>query len=138
MTAFDTNVLIYICDLSDSRRQQRAFELLAGVEDGVLLWQVAVEFVAASRKLASQGFTPSQAWARLREFLAVLKLIVPSPAVLEHAQTLHCGSGVSFWDAMIIGACLDAGVTTLYSEDLPGRTIADQLQIVNPFREDRN
>ena len=51
MTAVDTNVLIYACDKSDPRRQQIALELIGTVTDGVLLWQVACEFVAASRKL---------------------------------------------------------------------------------------
>ncbi len=58
MTALDTNVLIYACDKSDPRRQQIAIELIASVTDGVLLWQVACEFVAASRKLNDRGFTP--------------------------------------------------------------------------------
>lgn len=129
MTAFDTNILIYSCDHADARRRQRAFEVLATAPDGVLLWQVAVEFVAASRKLASQGFTPSHAWARLREFMDVLPLIVPSPRVFDHAQALHVDQGISFWDAMIIGACVDCGVRTLYSEDLPGRTVGTKLQI---------
>jgi predicted nucleic acid-binding protein len=71
MTAFDTNTLIYSCDLRDSCRQERAFELLSGASDGVILWQVAVEFIAASRKLAPQGFTPDQAWARLSEFIRI-------------------------------------------------------------------
>src|SRR5215472_7286403 len=56
--SFDTDFLIYSCDYSDPRRQQRAFELLAVTEDGVLLWQVAAEFLAASRKLASQALRP--------------------------------------------------------------------------------
>jgi predicted nucleic acid-binding protein len=133
MTAFDTNVLIYSCDLNDSRRQQRAFDLLSRAQDGVLLWQVAVEFVAASRKLAPQGFTPAQAWARLHEFMDVLRVVVPSPGVFDHARPLHRDQGVSFWDAMIIGACIDCGVETLYSEDLPGR-IVPKLKIVNPFQ----
>src|SRR5437016_10270356 len=107
MTAFDTNVLIYSCDKTDARRQQRAFELLAAAQDGVLLWQVAVEFVAASRKLASQGFTPAHAWSRLREFMDVLPLMLPSSKVFEYARPLHRDQGVSFWDAMIIGACID-------------------------------
>ena len=89
MIAFDTNVLIYSCDHSDPLRQRRAFELLAATEDGVLLWQVAVEFVAASRKLASQGFTSTDAWARLREFMDVLAIVVPSPKVFDYAQPLH-------------------------------------------------
>jgi predicted nucleic acid-binding protein len=133
MTAFDTNVLIYSCDHTDARRQQRAFELLSGAQDGVLLWQVAVEFVAASRKLASQGFTAAQAWQRLHEFMDVLQLVVPSPKVFDYARPLHQDQGVSFWDAMIIGGCIDCGVETLYSEDLPGRTVEAKLQIVNPF-----
>jgi predicted nucleic acid-binding protein len=134
MTAFDTNVLIYSCDFADPEKQRRAFDLLATVPDGVLLWQVAVEFIAASRKLAPDGFTPAQAWARLGEFMDLLPLALPSPSVLDHAQSLHRDQGVSLWDAMIIGACLDSGASMLYSEDLPGRTIEGKLRIVNPFR----
>ena len=131
MTAFDTNVLIYTCD-SQAPKQRRAFEFLAAAQDGVLLWQVAVEFVAASRKLALQGFTPAHAWARLDELMAVLRLMVPSQKVFEYARPLHQEQGLSFWDAMVIAACMDCGVHTLYSEDLPGRAI-ENLQIVNPF-----
>jgi predicted nucleic acid-binding protein len=89
MTAFDTNVLIHSCDRSDPHRQRRAFELIEESTDGVLLWQVAIEFVAASRKLASQGFAPGDAWARLREFMDVFHLVLPSPRVLSYAQPLH-------------------------------------------------
>lgn len=32
----------------------------------------------------------------------------------------HLDRQCSYWDAMIIAACLEAGVTRLYSEDLPG------------------
>ena len=134
MTGFDTNILIYSCDQADKQRQQRALDLLSSTRDGVLLWQVAVEFVAASRKLAAQGFTPSQAWARPREFMEVLPLIVPSPRTLEYAQAMHLDQGLAFWDAVIIGACVDCGVQTFYSEDLPGRALEPKLRIVNPFQ----
>ncbi len=133
MTAFDTNILIYSCDRSDPRRQGRAFDVLAATHDGVLLWQVAVEFIAASRKLASQGFTPSHAWDRLRELMDLLPLVVPSPRALEHARRFHLSHGFSFWDASIVGACLDCGARTLYSEDLPGASVGPELQILNPF-----
>jgi hypothetical protein len=65
MIALDTNVPLYACDRADSRRQQIAIDLVANSKDGVLLWQVACEFVAASRKLSAQGFTASDAWSRL-------------------------------------------------------------------------
>lgn len=67
MIAVDTNVLIYACDQADPRRQQIALDLVTNTEGGVLLWQVACEFVSASRKLSKQGFTPTHAWNRLAE-----------------------------------------------------------------------
>ena len=57
MNAVDTNVLIYACDQSDVRRQRLALDLITSTPDCVLLWQVACEFIAASRKLNKQGFT---------------------------------------------------------------------------------
>jgi len=48
MIAVDTNVLIYACDQSEPRRQTIALDLIAASTDGVLLWQVACEFLAAS------------------------------------------------------------------------------------------
>ena len=133
MIALDTNILIYSCDKSDIKRQQVALDLVASAIDGVLLWQVACEFVAASRKLKFQGFTIADAWARLTDYLAIFPLIVPSAGVLEQARILHTEEGWSFWDAMIVAACIEIGVTRLYSEDLPGHSIPERLEIVNPF-----
>jgi predicted nucleic acid-binding protein len=70
MIALDTNVLIYACDKADLKRQQVALDLVSSAVDGVLLWQVACEFVAASRKLRSQGFTVVDAWDRLTGHLS--------------------------------------------------------------------
>lgn len=133
MIGFDTNVFIYACDQSELRRQQIALDLIDATVEGVMVWQVAVEFIAASRKLADQGFTSEKAWNRLTEFLDVLPLVVPDAGILGRAKRLHLESQWSFWDAMIISACLDAGVTILYSQDLPGRSPPNGLQIINPF-----
>ena len=51
MIALDTNVLIYAYDKAEPERQRTAVDLISQVKDGVLLWQVACEFIAASRKL---------------------------------------------------------------------------------------
>jgi predicted nucleic acid-binding protein len=67
------------------------------------------------------------------EFLDVLPLVVPSPRVFEIAQPLHRDQGVSFWDAMVLAACLDCGVKTLYSEDVPAVDLGAAMKIVNPF-----
>jgi predicted nucleic acid-binding protein len=133
MIALDTNILIYACDKADLKRQQVALDLVSNARDGVLLWQVACEFVAASRKLRSQGFTTVDAWGRLADYLALFPLILPAAGALERARILHTEDEWSFWDAMIVAACLECGVTRLYSEDLPGRAVRWPLEIVNPF-----
>jgi len=80
MIAVDTNVLIYACDQSNPHRQTIALDLIAAATDGVLPWQVACEFLSASRKLSKQGFTPTQAWNRLAEFRDLLRLVLPTAA----------------------------------------------------------
>jgi predicted nucleic acid-binding protein len=133
MVAIDTNVFIYACDRSEPRRQAQALDLITTTSDAVLLWQVAVEFIAASRRLSSQGFTAEQAWNRLHEFLALLPLVTPGHGMLARAEELHTRRGVAFWDALIVAACADADINILYSEDLPGANPIGGVRVVNPF-----
>jgi predicted nucleic acid-binding protein len=135
MIAVDTNVLIYACDQSEPRRQAIALDLIAASTEGVLLWQVACEFLAASRKLGKQGFTATQAWNRLTEFQDLLPLVLPTAANLTHARVLHILHGVSLWDALILAACLEAGVDVLYSEDVPAVEAFETVRVINPFKE---
>ena len=123
----------YACDKSDMRRHAIARKVIAQTEGGVLAWQVAAEFVAAARRLEVRGFAREIAWARLKNFLRVYRLVLPTPPVLDHAQRLHAEQQWSFWDAMIVGACLEAGVTKFYSEDLPGSKPPEGIEIINPF-----
>ena len=133
MIAVDTNVLIYACDHADPRRQKVALDLITNAQDGVLLWQVACEFLSASRKLDKRGFTPTDAWNRLAEFRDLLPLVLPTDGNLARAKELHLTRGASLWDALIIAACAEAGVDTLYSEDLPGFDDFQGVRVVNPF-----
>lgn len=132
MNDVDTNILIYSCDERDPVSQAKAREVMSSLVRPVLLWQVGCEFIAASRKLADHGFTQRAAWAQLSMLVNAWGLALPRPTLLTHAQALHLQSQVAFWDALLYAACRDAGVTRLYSEDVPGSAIPG-LQIVNPF-----
>lgn len=133
MNVVDTNILIYIHDPRDKRKQTLAGQLVASLIDGVLLWQVACEFVAASRKLAPFGFTPEQAWREVRRLRSLWTTKLPSWEMMEHAEELLTNYKLSFWDAMIVAACLESGATRLYSEDFDNSAAATGLEIVNPF-----
>jgi predicted nucleic acid-binding protein len=67
MNAVDTNVLLYVQDPRDPGKQAIAAALVSSMVDGVLMWQVACEFLAASKKLAATGFTRDQARQYIRD-----------------------------------------------------------------------
>jgi predicted nucleic acid-binding protein len=134
MNAVDTNVLLYVHDPRDVTKQATASSLLHSLTDGVLLWQVACEYLAASRKLVPFGYNLSQAYEDVRDLQRVWFTLLPSWSTLDRAEILLSSYSLSFWDAMIIAACLEAGVTRLYSEDFDAYAHVDSLQIVNPFK----
>ncbi|MCW5769511.1 MAG: PIN domain-containing protein [Phycisphaeraceae bacterium] len=132
MNAVDTNVLIYLSDTRDQRKRDKSREMVSASVPPVIVWQVASEFIAAARKLKAFGFTQEQAWLQLDQLLRVCPLALPTEHVLARARELESSHQLSHWDAMLYAACIEAGVTTLYSEDVPGSAI-DGLTIVNPF-----
>jgi predicted nucleic acid-binding protein len=133
MNAVDTNVLLYVHDPRDRDKQAAAAALLQSLTDGVLLWQVACEYIAASRKSEPFGYSRAQAWRDISDLRRVWTSMLPSWGVLERAERLLDSYSLSFWDAMIIAACLEGGVTRLYSEYFDSYPQVDRLEIVNPF-----
>jgi predicted nucleic acid-binding protein len=134
MNAVDTNVLIYARDPRDSVKQQKARAVTSNLTDGALLWQVACEFIAASRKLTAVGYTQAQAWGELEQLRVLWKLILPSENVFVRAGQLTSSHNLSFWDAMIVAACMEGGITRLYTEDFDNSlTQTTGVEIVNPF-----
>jgi predicted nucleic acid-binding protein len=130
MIGVDTNLLVYAYDESKPEKRAIAQRILLTRTDGVLLWQVACEFVAACRKL--KGASTGEAWARLAEIRRIHPLVVPTSAVLDRAAELQRRAQVQFWDGLIYAACLEIGVERLLSEDVPGQPIHG-LIVENPF-----
>lgn len=135
MNAIDTNVWLYSHDTRDPHKQALAQQLITSARPLVLPWQVGCEFVAASRKLAAVGFTESLAWTALAamEILADVVLL-PVPDLWRDARTLQSRHALSFWDALLVSACLRGGTKVLYTEDMGSPRTIDGLALVNPFR----
>jgi predicted nucleic acid-binding protein len=133
MNAVDANVLLYVHDPRDADKQATAAALLQSLTDGVLLWQVAREYLAASRKLEPWGYNREQAWQGIRDLRRVWTTNLPSWGILERAERLLDSYSLSFRDTTIIAACLEGGVTRLYSEDFNAYPCVDGLEIMNPF-----
>ncbi len=133
MNAVDTNVLLYVHDYRDPRKQATAKALVDSLPDAVLLWQVACEYVAASRKFAPLGFDSGRAWQDIRTLKRLWTVQTPTWEVLERAEDLKRGYSLSSWDALLVAACLEAGVTRLYTEDFDDSARAEGLEVFNPF-----
>ena len=133
MNAVDTNVLMYVHDPRDPRKQTVAANLVATLGETALLWQVMCEFLAASRKLEAYGFTFEYACDELRILRRVWASVLPTETSLERVPTLRSRYSLSFWDSLLVSGCLTGGITRLYTEDFGGHRDIDGLEIVNPF-----
>lgn len=90
--------------------------------------------LAACRKLEPHGYTLAEGWEDIR---ALRKNWIPLPPdwpVFERAEQLTGRYSLSFWDSMVVAACLEGGVARLYTEDFGAYPNTDGLEIVNPFR----
>ena len=134
MNAIDTNILVYVRDPRDPVKQTQAASLVQAQSAGVLLWQVACEYLAASRKLARLEYGVSEAYEDIDDLRKVWSTILPTWDVLRRANQLIKRYSLSFWDALIVAACLEGGVDRWYSEDFDAYPEIDGLKIVNPFR----
>ena len=127
---FDTNVLIYAVAKNDPR-SKIAEKLLAS--GGVLSVQVLTEFVSVARRKVLMP------WEDIQDVLDAFRVLCPSPVPITveiHEASLKLAKrhGYTIYDALVLAAALDAGCTTLYSEDLQDSQIIDQkLTIRNPF-----
>ena len=134
MNAIDTNVWIYSYDTRDPQKQLAAQQLMASVRPLVLLWQVGCEFIAASSKLKPIGFTQDQAWQALANMqTTAAAILVPDAPVWSDARSIQQRHSLSFWDALLVAACIRGGVQTLYTEDMVSPRFIDSLSLVNPF-----
>ncbi len=127
---FDTNILVYTAT-SDAKKQRAAECLHRG---GVASVQVLNEFVHVARRKLRHDWPLIE--LALGLFRASFEDIVPV-TLDTHTDALSLARehGLSFYDALIVAAAIEAGCDTLYSEDLQhGRRIGG-LAIVNPFLE---
>lgn len=137
MNAIDTNVLIYRLDSSDLQKQVTARSLirrLALQRDTVLLWQVAGEFLRQLSAWRHQGHLSQDKVLRLsRAIRRMFPLILPTESALDRALHYAHTYTLSHWDSMLVAACAESGITTLYTEDMGAPRKIDTVDLVNPF-----
>ena len=125
----DTNVLLYLLT-DDAAKAERAEALLSSRI--VISVQVLNEFAnVARRKLGLPWPDVEQALVDIRRFANVQPLLLDTH---ERGVALAERYQLSVYDAMIAAAALEAGCTTLASEDFSnGQRFENRLTVRNPF-----
>lgn len=137
MTDFvDSNIWLYALLTPDARmpdvRQQRAQQFLDRTARPVINAQVVREVCNNLLKKSALDEPGLQRW--ISAWYSSCQVHPDSQPQHILASQLRQTLALSFWDSLIVAAALDAGCTTLYSEDMQhGQRIADQLTIVNPL-----
>lgn len=126
----DSNVAIYSLD-QDPVKRHKALKILA--EKPVISIQVLNESANVMRRKLNFDIPA------IRQFLGDLirecRIHPLSPATVMAALEKAERYGFSHFDSVIVATALEAGCTTLYSEDMQhGQVIDGRLTIVNPFR----
>jgi predicted nucleic acid-binding protein len=129
---FDTNILIYAFASGD-RRSARAEALVA--EGGVMGMQVLNEFTnVVHRKLHWDWTQVDAALAVISELMGPARPLTAD--IHARAVKLARNSTLSFYDALVIAAAVDAGCRVLLTEDLQHGRKFGGVTVENPFLEE--
>jgi predicted nucleic acid-binding protein len=133
---FDTNILLYRFDTSESRKMAIAADLV----DRCILdrsfrisTQVMMEFYSVATRKLPHAVSPALA-ARVISGWSRYDPITITPSLIIEAAAIHQRHGFSWWDSTIVAAAVAAGADVLYSEDMQDGRDFDGLEIHNPFR----
>jgi predicted nucleic acid-binding protein len=132
----DTNILVYAEDRNAKAKHDVARDLLIELwekREGVVSIQVLQEFyVTATRKL-KKPLSAAKAQEIVHEYLT-WTVVENTGRLLTAAIELQQSAQLSFWDAMVVQAALEAGCDKLYSEDLNSGQRFGSVVVVNPFK----
>lgn len=137
MIAVDTNIWLYAVDHSETTKRQLAHELLRQLafrDDCVTHWQVVSEFVNGVRRWEQKKVVlPHEVDDLVSWMFELFPVVTPRHATVFTALDLSRRYCLSHWDSMLLAACIEVGVTTLYSEDLSHGMKYDSVAVLNPF-----
>ncbi|MEH2086233.1 PIN domain-containing protein [Nostoc sp.] len=136
----DTNVWLY--RLFDDNKMEvaerirkRNIAIAITEAEGIIISTQVVNEVAANL-LKKAAFNEAQIKAVIQSLYRRCIVVEFNLTIFESASDIRSRYNFSFWDSLIISCALSARASILYSEDMQdGLVVADQLEIVNPFKK---
>ena len=133
---FDTNVFIYVYDVSAGDKNKIAKGILLDLWDsglGIVSTQVLQEFLVNVTQKIPKPLDARLAKEIVSDLLKWEVVINDGESILEAVDIL-LRYGYSFWDSLIIQAAIRSGSVALLSEDLIHGQIIEGVTVKNPFK----
>ena len=133
----DSNIFIYLFDTQDDRKRgiaQGLVERALGNDSACISHQVVQETLNVVTRKLVPPLPPEAAQRFMEHSLLPLWRVMPSAALYAKALGLRARWQLSFYDALIVAAALEAGCKRLLSEDLQHGQRIEGLRIENPFK----
>lgn len=130
----DSNIWLYSFTAREDETDKRltARTLLSAV-DPTISTQVINEVCA--NLIRKFGYSEAEVVHTLNSLYRRCYVKTLTRPVFTGASRLRQAYPLSYWDSVIIATALQAGATTLYTEDMQdGLLVFDQLHIINPFK----
>lgn len=135
----DSNVLVYQLDTRDRRKHAIADSVVGdaiATGNGCISFQVAQECLNVVLRKAEVRLDAAQASAWFDIVLAPLMTVGSSADLYRSAIDLQRRTKFGFHDSLVVAGALQAGCSTLLTEDLQHGQRIGSLRIVDPFRRD--
>lgn len=138
MNAVDTNVFVYSFDADEPVKKAKANllirQLLRSPSSVIVPWQVTGELLACLRRWQAKGkISQSNVEICLTGVISSFSIASTTTGIITISLSLSNRYSLSHWDSMLLAACIESGVDTLYSEDLSANTTYDTVTVINPF-----
>lgn len=131
----DTNIWLYsLVQRDDDDRHRQAADFLLQMVRPVINSQVIREI--CSNLIKKSRMPEDQLSILIRGWYQDCEVITSNASQHLLASQIRKSHSFSYWDSLIVAAALDAGCTTLFSEDMQhGQKIEGYLDIINPFNK---
>jgi predicted nucleic acid-binding protein len=131
----DTNVLVYLRDASDPKKQRLAAEWMTALWE-TRLGRVSVQVLHEYYVTVTRKLKPGMPVEDARDDVAALQSWNPLPlgaSLIDEAWRIEDRYQFGFWDSLIAAAAHRSGCVWLLSEDLQDGQDLDGVRVVNPF-----
>ncbi len=130
----DTNILVYVMDKANPKKQNKCRSLLRYLTEeksGVISTQVLLEFyVVSTQKLQ----VPPLAAKEILHSFEHFEVVTINSELIKTAIDCSILQKLSFWDSLIISAAESAKCSQLWTEDLNSGQIIRGIEIINPIK----